>query len=516
MGQFEKYITGEGGSREPDILYPPPPNPMAPPSDTLQTIEDTARATANSASFDMADRLAGAMPGSSIEEQFKLSEAARKRSPYASLAGDVLGAAALPSVGGPRLAATLATKFPSLPGWIARGLGYGTEGAFVGGAQGAGGTHTGEFKDYVVNAGKGAGMGSVLGFGGGSVFAPRGGLQSTARTPTNPELFTEKTANYRDLNLMPQMYEPSALATRADQVEATLRSPAHRFHQDSSPIAFNAIEEMRAPPTTAHLGTGVPLAPGDLDAIRKGITTNINPVTAGPDLASSGIVKRSLDDFILNPPPGAVLPGKEAEAAQAAATAERARGNYAGLKRGTAFESLIENARDAAGSANSGLNFENTARQHVKSFIRRDKDGTSAASRAGYNQAEIEALTDYTRGNVTSNVQRWVSNVMAGGGGVAVPFVGGATSQYFRDNPLEGGIYGAVVPAIGFATRFAGNSRANRQLQGLGEMAGRRTPLYQEHAAGVPMAPPPGGGGTTAVRNALTEEVMRQRQQEQE
>jgi hypothetical protein len=80
--------------------------------------------------------------------------------------------------------------------------------------------------------------------------------------------------------------------------------PAFQF---SHPKAFELASRIAA------------LAPGDLDAIRKGITTNINPVTAGPDLASSGIVKRSLDDFILNPPPGAVLPGKEAEAAQAAA-----------------------------------------------------------------------------------------------------------------------------------------------------------------------------------------------------
>jgi hypothetical protein len=514
MGQFEKYITGDSGEREPDVLLPPPANPMSPPGDTLQTIDDAARATANSASFDMADRLAGAMPGSSVEREFKLSDEARKRSPYASLTGDVLGAAALPAVGGPRLAATLATKLPNLPGWVARGIGYGTEGAVIGGAQGAGGTRTGKWEDYVTNAGKGGGMGAVLGFGGGALFAPGGGVRSTAATPTTAELYQEKTGNYRNLNLMPQMYEPSALATRADQVESTLRNPPNRYRPDAMPTALAAISEMRAPPTTAHLGSGAILAPGDLEAIRQGINSNVTAVPS--DLASSGVVKRSLNDFVLNPPPGAVLPGMAAQAAQAQAMAERARGNYGGYKRGQAFDALIHNAQNAAASAHSGLNFENTMRQHVRSFVRQDKHGDSPASRAGYNQTEIDALDKYAQGNASANVQRWVSNVLGGGGGMAVPVVGGITSQYFRDNPLEGGIAGLAAPAIGFGTRVVGNRRAGRDVQALSDMTRQRTPLYQERAAGAPMVPPPGGGNTTAVRNALTEEIMRQQQQERE
>src|SRR5262245_56080129 len=64
-------------------VVPPQRNPFAPPEGTLQTIDDAIRAGSNAITVGMADRLIGAMPGTSTEEQVRLSEAARKRSPYA-------------------------------------------------------------------------------------------------------------------------------------------------------------------------------------------------------------------------------------------------------------------------------------------------------------------------------------------------------------------------------------------------------------------------------------------------
>jgi hypothetical protein len=244
-------------------------------------------------------------------------------------------------------------------------------------------------------------MGGVLGFGVGSAFGPRGGYTSTAKTPSNAELRMEKNANYRDLGQSKALYESGHLAGAADPVEAALR--AERFHQSRSPVTFQALEEMRAPPTTAHLGQGAPVSPADIEFIRKGITTNIDPLANATDAKSAKAVKKALDDFVLNPPQGAVLPGTEAAAAEASALANRARGNYGGLKRGTALDSVIENATTATGAAHSGLNLENTLKQHVKSFVRQDKDGNSPASKAGYNEEEIAALKDYARGRLAQH-----------------------------------------------------------------------------------------------------------------
>lgn len=472
-----------------------------------QTADDAVRAFSNAVTFGMADRVSGALPGGagSTGAEVKLSEAARERSPYASIAGDVAGAAALPGIGGRQLAARYGG------GLLARGAGYGAEGAVLGAAQGAGNTYTGNPMDYLTNAGVSAGMGGVLGFGLGSVFGPRGGARSTAYTPSTAELFREKTGNYRALEGSGALYEPSALAHVAGNVETGLRG--ERYHESRSPVTFQALDEMRGAPTAFPLGAGTPVSPGDIEFIRKGLN-QINPVTEATDRSSARAVKRALDDFVLNPPQGAVIPGTEAAAAEATALANRARGNYGGFKRGQAFEDIFANAETAAGSANSGLNVENQLRQGLRSFVRQ-KEGMSPASKAGYNPDEIDALTAYSRGTHGANFQRWVSNALGGGGGIAVPFVGAVGGQYFRDNPTEGAVYGAAAPALGFAAKVMGNRRARREMDALGEMVRQRTPLYQERAATAPMAlPGEGAAAQRRVRNALTEELVRRQEQE--
>jgi hypothetical protein len=71
----------------------------------FQTVDDAVRAAANAVTFGMADRFAGAMSGKGTDEEVRLSEEARKRSPYASIVGDVGGVVALPGIGGRQFAA---------------------------------------------------------------------------------------------------------------------------------------------------------------------------------------------------------------------------------------------------------------------------------------------------------------------------------------------------------------------------------------------------------------------------
>lgn len=497
-------------------IRPPALTPVAVPAtswwDTAkyvgQTADDAVRAAANAVTFGMADRLAGALtPGSSTEEQVRLSEAARKRSPIASIGGDIGGAVALPGIGGRQLAARYGG------GLLARALGYGAEGAVLGAAQGAGNTYSGIPSDYLEAAKSGALLGGALGAGIGGAFGPRGGMRSTAEVPTTPQLYAEKVANYNDLARSPALYEPSALAARAGDTEAALR--AQRFHESRSPTSFQALDEMRGAPTAFPLGAGTPVTPGDIEFIRKGMS-HLNPVTDATDIASARIVKNALDDFVRNPPPGAVIPGTEAAAAQASALAERARGNYAGYKRGQFFDDLISNAQNAAGSANSGLNLMNQLRQGARSAVRQTQ-GVSPASKAGYNQEEIAALRDYARGNSVANVLRYASNALGGGGGVAVPVIGGVlggtAGQYVQQNPWMGTILGVAAPATGLALRMLGNRRANQDILELSNLIRQRTPLYQERVAAAPMAPPAGGGTAANIRDAITYEMLRQQEQ---
>jgi hypothetical protein len=75
-----------------------------------QTIDDAGRAASNAMTFGMADRIAGAMPGTSTEEQVRLTEEARKRSPYATGVADIAGSAMIPGIGGRQAAANWRTN----------------------------------------------------------------------------------------------------------------------------------------------------------------------------------------------------------------------------------------------------------------------------------------------------------------------------------------------------------------------------------------------------------------------
>lgn len=543
--RFDRYFSGEPQTEEaPPIVTAPtavpanrfdeyfsgapqPITPLAAPApertwldtakDVGRTALDTARAAENTLTFGMADRLAGGrdylvgkITGSgpqsyneAVDRQVAGSAEARERSPYASVAGDVGGAVAIPGMFGAKLGVKLA---PKVGGFLGRAIGYGSEGAAVGALQGAGNTYTGNLPDYVNNAT----MGGVLGLGTGAVlggaFGARKAPGSSAKVPSTDEHFVAKTADYKNLANSGALYEPTHLAQSADTVEALLRSPQYRYQPARSPVTWQGIEEMRAPPTTAHLGRGAPVSPGDIEAIRQGLI-QINPVTEQIDLASARHVKKALDDFVLNPPPGAVLPGTQQAAAEASALAQRARGNYGAYRRGQTWDDLVENASTGAGSVNSGLNLENKLRAGTASLVRL-KDGQSAASKAGFNPDEIDALTKYARGKTGSNVLRWASNITAGGGGIGAPVVGylagGATGQYFKDNPEA---Y-LAAPAVGLGLRMLANRRAHREVLELGDMIRRRSPLFQDRAATAPMNPI--AQGTSRARNVIAQELLRQ------
>jgi hypothetical protein len=107
-----------------------------------------------------------------------------------------------------------------------------------------------------------------------------------------------------------------------------------------------------------------------------------------------------------------------------------------------------------------------------------------------------------------------MDRLFGGGGGLGAIAAGGvgggAVGQYFKDDPTWGSIAGVGVPAAGLGLRLLGNRRATQQMQGLGNMARERAPLYQERLAAAPMVPPPGGGAAASARDALTIELLRQ------
>lgn len=493
--------------------------------DALQTVDDTVRAAANAMTFGMADRFAGYMNSGgpqtmkglitgekplsydeSVNKEVERSQKARERSPYASVVGDVAGSVALPGFG----AEGLAARYGS--GALARAGAYGVTGAGVGAAQGAGNTYTGDISDYLKNAAIGGTVGGVLGAGAGAAFGPRP-QTSSAVSPTAAEHFSDANSGYRALGNSAARYEPQALADTAEATERTMTGAPHYFRPDRSERAFTALDEMRGAPSPAFPAGPGPVAPGQIEAIRQGMS-GLNPLTAGQDMPASRVVRRALDDFVVNPPPGSVLPGTEAAAANASATANRARGSYAAGSRVEALDDIIHNAQSTTGATHSGLNLMNELRKGARTFTKQ-KEGVSPASIAGYNDAEIEALTNYARGRTGSNTLRWASNALGGGQGlgflVGSGVAGGAAGQYFKDDPQIGAVAGVAAPTAGLILKAIGNRRANAEIAGLRDMISQRSPLYAQRAATAPMVS--GGGSNVAAktsRDAITLELMKQ------
>jgi hypothetical protein len=503
----------------PDNFVAPPP--AAPPGanrtwgDTLrsagQTAIDFGTAAGSSATFGLdvrRDALAGWLAGdypsysAGVEaERAKLAKQ-RERSPIASVAGDVAGAVALPGMGGAGLAARMGGRA------LARGIGYGAEGMAVGALQGAGNTFTGKPIDYLTNATTGGVMGGVLGGLGGAAFGPAGGMRSTAQAPSGAQQGAARDIAYDTLRANPAQYTPSSFAQRADEATHALRrenyynAPAA---EGGSPRTFNTVEQMRLPPTAVNPATGAAthITPADIDVVRKGVTGDRLPVT---EQGAGRIVRRNIDDFLQNPPPGSVVPGHEANAALAAHQSRMAHELHAGTKRTEVLEEMIRNSERTAGATHAGLNLRNELQKTIRSGLK-EKAGDSPFSKAGYNDAEMAALDYFSRGQgAISRGLGYADKYLGGGGGLGALVAGGVGSEYLGG----GATTGLGVTGTGLALRALGNRRAARDINELRDMISRRNPLYQQRAANAPMAPPPGGGGVANARDALTTELVKQ------
>jgi hypothetical protein len=491
------------------------------PTTWSDTINDFGRATSNAVTFGMANRAKAAIDyglgrtdaksiSEAIDEQAKKSDIARERSPVASTVGDVYGSLAIPGLGAETLAARLGSRA------LGRAIGYGVTGAAQGAVQGAGNTYSGNPMDYVQNAGVGAGLGAVLGGVGGAAFG-RGPARSAARAPAAADLDAAADISYDALRRSPAQYTPESFSGRAYDIENQLRM-GRNAHEGTSPQSFRTVGQMHEPPTATAVNRPY-ITPADADYVRRGVTGDQYAGMTPTDQGSASVVRRGIDDFITNPPPGAVVPGTEHFAREAAETGTRARDLYAGARRTEKMEDLIHNAENSTGATYSGLNAQNQLRRDVRTFIKQ-KGGESPASKEGYNADEIAALRQFTRGTWPTNTLRYVSNAMGGGGGSVGIAAGGivgsgtgaAVGKYLSDDPSTGAAFGAATPVVGLGLRMLGNRRAGNEINALRDLIAQRNPLYQHLVATSPMVP--GAGSHIAakgLRDSIANALIQQR-----
>jgi hypothetical protein len=442
-----------------------------------QTADDVVRAAANVLTFGMADRLAG-LTGEGTAAEVKKSEAARERSPIASVVGDVAGGVAIPGLGGGLLAARGIQA--GLRPAIARAVGYGAEGAAVGAGQGAGTTYSEVPSDYVKNAVTGGALGGALGGTFGSLLGPRNpGMRTTAEVPASPA--TQRGADYAygAVRANPTVYPTAPFNALAARLEQQLANYNPQFNQP----ALNAIEQIRNAQT---------VTPTSIDVIRQQLNAR----------GGSGVVRRALDDFMVNPPPGS-----PPTAAEASRIIDQARGLHAGAARTRALENIETSARNATGR---GGNQAEKQASYVQSFIDPKVKGSRDRLR-GFDPEERAALQRVVTPPRTENVLRSAGDLLSGantpGGPLAAAAVlgggGGLAGHYFKDDPVMGTAIGATIPLLGMAMKGGANRMSAKAFESALDLVSKRNPLYAHRLANAPLEEP-GKHGSQMLRDAIT------------
>lgn len=489
------------------IVQEPPAGPLA--RRLWETTNDAVRAAAGDISFGMADRLQGATDyglglapsyGAGVAAQVKETLAGRERSPYATIAADAAAMAALPTRGG-----AIARAYGAGP--VARATGYGAEGALVGGAQGAGNVYTGNVEDYTKAATLGSLFGGLSGAAGGAALAPRPDVSAVV-VPKGQALFKAKELGYDALRKNQTPYSAEHFAAEADRLQQFLYDKG--FNPTYSPQTWQLLARMRQ----GSQQPGGIITPANIDSIRQGVYRIPNSDAAAMDRESARHVRNALDNFMVNPPPGAVRPGYETHAQQASKLADFARGNNAAYERDKTLSAMLEAADLGAAGKASGLNFGNTLRQSTRSLV----DPRYPWRARGFGP-EREALVGVNAGGPLLNTARWGSNYLGGGGGLAALAATGGAVGALQSNadPTISSLAGVAAPAVGLALRLGTNRGTRKAFENVMETSRARSPLYEKQlqAAGYPMMPGPSAlsSGTTASgRDFLTLEMLKQLQ----
>jgi len=482
-----------------------------------QTVADAAVAAGSSGTFGMDVRrdavagwLAGDYPSYSagVEAEQKRLEKHRERSPIASVAGDVAGAAALPGMGGAGLAAR-GIKAGVAP-WIARGVGYGAEGAGVGAGQAAGTTYSGVPEDYVKNAITGGALGFGLGGTFGSILGPRNlAPRSTAKVPPAAEQKTAADLAYDAIRANPAEYHPPAARQLADRIEPTLKTDAAR-----APTSFSELNRMRGFddwPTTQSV------KPHQFQDIRE--ATNQIPFNAlnNADRIAGRKIRNALDDFLINPPPGSIRPGSERAAQQASELADFGQKMVGGYKRSGTIEA-IQNAalRDVNLGRTGGRSLPDATASQIDNWFFPTNPDTLAKRQRGYRPEEIAALDKVVSPGGATQFMRDKGVVLTGGrsvaGNIAAPIVAGGLgggAGYLSSDPKWGTLGGLAFPLLGAGMRGAASRNTARNIKHASDLIHTRNPLYEMRAANAPMVEP-GKHGSQMLRDAMTAGLIAQ------
>lgn len=323
-------------------------------------------------------------------------------------------------------------------------------------------------------------------------------LQPATVTPTTQALKAAADTAYKAAKDSGAIYSAPHVAQMAGDVQSHLVNGSSNFSggmlDNVAPQTHEILNKLQDIPDPS-VNPNVPF--NYLDSARKNLGRIIdsNRISNPTDAAAAKIAQGAIDDFVAEPPVGAVVAGDAAAAAQAI---KDARGNYAAAMRSDALTGTpeegarkygIEGAAELSGaSADSGANTGNAIRQRVKSLLLNPK------AIAGFSDDEVAALQQVARGSPTNNAARIVGNWLGGGGGghaaasslVGYEMLGNAGKMLGPTGEVIGSVVGAAAPAIGWAAKHVDNQATHNSLTAADELVRQNSPLGRQMSAEAP------------------------------
>lgn len=271
----------------------------------------------------------------------------------------------------------------------------------------------------------------------------------------------------------PVRYNPEHAPMLAQRLEEALIKEGVFEHE--APGLYGAIARLRNNQRPAHDPNWldeIVWGPAGLHSLRKNVANQFGKQTENQH--GVGTAFRIVDDFIANPPAGAVMAGP---AAAAAKVFEQGLGNYAAGMRSKGLEDIGRTADLRTSAAYSGLNADNTLRGRLASHV------LDAAKVRGYTDAEKAALEAIPTGTWGNNLKRWGGNFLGGGGGLGAYLASGGAfglGSLFGMGPGLSTVAGIAAPVAGAALkRSAGKSTRELLDEAAADMR-RRSPLFRE------------------------------------
>lgn len=271
-------------------------------------------------------------------------------------------------------------------------------------------------------------------------------------------------------------FDPSAVKGLTDEISQDLFSRG--LVNETAPSTNALLKRLGdIPPAGADEVVSAPLT--SLEAARQGFNNIRRKFSDPPDAEAARLARERLDQFLREPPEGAVVAGDAKAASQLYREADK---NWAAAKKSDLLTGVEDAADLRAAAANSGQNAGNSTRQRIASVLLNQK----TASR--FSPEEREALESVVRGTPTENVSRYVANLLGGGGGLGQSLTAlgtGGMAMAASGQPMA--IAAGAIPAVaGVLLKKGSNYLTQRHLGKVEEAIRASAPASRQFSETLP------------------------------